>query len=115
MIFGWRVGWGVAWWGFMDPGESIQNFLTFVIHGLIEHPQDAVIVRAEDDRGRMTFDLTLRHDDVGRIIGKRGHVISSVRSLADAAAEKHNMRCRVRLHSLDERGEATEVEDEQED
>jgi len=97
----------------MDIGASIQDFLTFVIHGLIEHPEDAVIVRAADDRGRMTFDVTLGHEDVGRIIGKRGHVISSIRSLADAAAEKHAMRCRVRLHSLDERGNATEVEEEQ--
>ncbi len=93
----------------MEAGKSIQEFLEFVIAGLIEARDKASITHREEGNGRLIFDIRLEDEDVGRIVGKNGYVISSIRSLADAAAEKHNVRVRIRLHSLSEEGEAREV------
>lgn len=93
----------------MEAGKSIQEFLEFVIAGLIESRDKASITHREEGNGRLIFDIRLEDEDVGRIVGKNGYVISSIRSLADAAAEKHNVRVRIRLHSVSEEGPVREV------
>ena len=96
----------------MDADQSIQQFVEFVVGELIEHPEQASITRHRDDRNTLFFDVTLADQDVGRIIGKNGHVISSMRSLLDAAGEKHGMRVRLKLHSRDQAGAKQSVDEE---
>ena len=95
----------------MEADQSIQEFLEFVIGGLIQHGDRATIARRRDDRGSLLFDVTLDQTDVGRIIGKNGHVISALRSLLDASGEKHGMRVRMKLLTVDESGRTRAVED----
>lgn len=93
----------------METEQSIQEFLEFVIGALIENRESATITR-RIDRDTLFFDLTLEESDIGRIIGKNGFVISSIRSLLDAAGEKHGMRVRLKLHSLATDGTSSPAE-----
>jgi predicted RNA-binding protein YlqC (UPF0109 family) len=96
----------------MDAEQSIQEFLEFVIGALIDHPEQATITRRFDaDRGTLYFDATMVEGDVGRIIGKNGFVISSIRSLLDAAGEKHGARVRFKLHALTTEGGRRSVDE----
>lgn len=96
----------------MDAEQSIQEFLEFVIGALIENPDKAAITRRYDEaRGTLYFDATMVESDVGRIIGKNGFVISSIRSLLDAAGEKHGARVRFKLHALTVEGGSRAVEE----
>jgi predicted RNA-binding protein YlqC (UPF0109 family) len=99
----------------MEADQSIQEFLEFVIGGIIQHGGQASINRRRDERGTLYFDATMHREDVGRIIGRNGFVISSMRSLLDAVGEKHGMRVRLRIHALDEGGGSNPVEEEDPD
>lgn len=54
---------------------------------LLDHPDDLQIEEVEGDRGATVLELTVNPEDMGKIIGKRGRIIRSIRSLARAAGQ----------------------------
>ena len=96
----------------MDAASAIQEFVEFVIGALIDNPDQAAIRRRfDEERSTLYFDVTLAENDVGRIIGKNGFVISSIRSLLDAAGEKNGVRVRIKLHTLATDGSSRAVDE----
>ncbi|MFM7180944.1 MAG: KH domain-containing protein [Verrucomicrobiales bacterium] len=96
----------------MDAAAAIQEFTEFVIGALIDSPEQATINRRFDEvRNTLHFDVTLAESDLGRIIGKNGFVISSIRSLLDAAGEKNGCRVRFKLHTLATDGSSHAVDE----
>ena len=53
---------------------------------LLDHPEKLEIEEVEGERGETVLELTVDPEDMGKIIGKRGRIIRSIRSLARAAA-----------------------------
>ena len=53
---------------------------------LLDHPESLEIEEVEGERGETVLELTVDPEDMGKIIGKRGRIIRSIRSLARAAA-----------------------------
>ena len=71
----------------------MREFLEFVVRQLVEFPDEAIIT--EIPSGRTTvFRLQLRQSDVGRIIGRNGQTIQSIRALLSSAASRHNQRAK---------------------
>lgn len=54
---------------------------------LLDHPESLEIAEVEGERGATVLELTVDPEDMGKIIGKRGRIIRSIRSLARAAAQ----------------------------
>ena|SRR5205823_2012668 len=72
------------------------KFLEFVVRQLVEFPDEAIIT--EIPSGRTTvFRLQLRQSDVGRIIGRNGQTIQSIRALLSSAASRHNQRATLEI------------------
>lgn len=80
----------------MDPASTLHEFLQYTLGNLIDHPDEAVITSEPIDGGQQ-FIVTLHDEDVGRVIGRNGFTISALRSLFDAAGEKHNTRVRLKV------------------
>ena len=53
---------------------------------LLDHPEALEINEVEGERGETVLELSVDSEDMGKIIGKRGRIIRSIRSLARAAA-----------------------------
>lgn len=53
---------------------------------LLDKPESLEIEEVEGERGETVLELTVDPEDMGKIIGKRGRIIRSIRSLARAAA-----------------------------
>ena len=74
----------------------MREFLEFVIRQLVEYPDEMML--SEIPSGRTTvFRLQLRQSDVGRIIGRNGQTIQSIRALLSSAAARHNQRATLEI------------------
>ena len=93
-----RRNWIVRWTALMERRYSflMREFLEFVVRQLVEFPDEAIIT--EIPSGRTTiFRLQLRQSDVGRIIGRNGQTIQSIRALLSSAAARHNQRATLEI------------------
>jgi predicted RNA-binding protein YlqC (UPF0109 family) len=61
-----------------------RQFLEYVTPWLVDHPDEVTIIEG-DGEGEIVYELTVHPDDMGKIIGKRGRIIRSLRALARAA------------------------------
>ena len=74
----------------------MKYFLEFVLARLVDYPDDVDVQEVSTERG-IVFYLTVHPEDAGKIIGKGGRTISSIRALLTAAAPKPEMRISVKL------------------
>jgi len=80
----------------MEPALAIQEFLEYVVGGLVEHP-DEIEIEREDRSGVNYFLVQIHPDDTGRVIGKSGKTICAIRSLIQASAQKHGILADVEV------------------
>ncbi|MEM7387799.1 MAG: KH domain-containing protein, partial [Verrucomicrobiota bacterium] len=73
----------------MDSANASREFLEYVIGQLIESPDQASIAYQRGEGGRHEFLVTLDSEDVGKIIGRNGYTISSIRNLLNASAGRN--------------------------
>jgi len=80
----------------MEPGLALQEFLEFVVSRLVEHPDQASIVH-DQEGNRHIYRVRVAPDDMGRIIGRNGYTVSAIRSLFDAAAQRHQVKATLKV------------------
>ena len=59
--------------------ERDQDFLEFVVKGLVEHPDDVKINRTVDEMG-VLLALDLNPEDMGKVIGRSGNTAKAKRA-----------------------------------
>jgi predicted RNA-binding protein YlqC (UPF0109 family) len=74
----------------------MQDFLEYVVRGLVEHPEDVSVTPVERE-GSTVYELRLNASDVGRVIGRQGVMINAIRSLLLAGSAKRGLRCSLEL------------------
>ncbi len=74
----------------------MQEFLEYVVKGLVQHP-DAGSVTPVERGGLTVYELRLEPSDVGKIIGRQGMTINAIRSLLLAGSAKKGLRCSVEI------------------
>ncbi|MBK8793460.1 MAG: KH domain-containing protein [Holophaga sp.] len=75
---------------------NLEAFLLDVLTPVLEHPDALRIEVKEDGRKRDVF-IHAEPKDRGRIIGKSGRMISSLRTICQAAGEKSGLRVNVEI------------------
>ena len=75
---------------------SYLPFVERVIGSLVEHPEQVSVEEQVDGHTR-TFFVTVAPTDVGKVIGKNGRVIISVRTVVSAVAAKSRERAYVKV------------------
>jgi len=74
----------------------MQEFLEFIVKGLVEHPEAATVTPVVKD-ALTIYELRLHPDDVGRIIGRKGMTINAIRSLLLAGSARKGLRCALEI------------------
>jgi len=88
----------------------MKNLLEFLLIHLCNHPED---VRIEEDvhERETIYTLHVHPEDMGRVIGKSGSIINSIRAITKVRAVKEGIRATIVLaeHAEpDERAQSTE-------
>ena len=73
------------------------ELVTFIVHNLVSEPEQLNITAQREGRD-LRIEIRCASDDAGRIIGRGGRVMNSIRTLARAAADG---RQRVEVQLLD--------------
>lgn len=87
----------------------MKNLLEYILVHIVMHPE---AVKVEETLGE-TEDLYTLHvdpEDVGRVIGRAGNVINSIRSVAKVRAMIENRRIRIVLFEADRQAPAVQAE-----
>lgn len=72
----------------------MKNLLEFILIHLVDNP-DAVSVEMKEESGTEVYTLHVAPEDMGKIIGKHGNVINSIRTLARVRAVKEDKHISV--------------------
>lgn len=79
---------------------NVEAFLKDVLTPMLDHPED-LRIEVKDDGKKCEVLIHADARDRGRIIGKSGRMISSLRTLVKAAAEKSNLIVNLELYEED--------------
>lgn len=74
-----------------------REFLDFVVPWLVDEPEAIQITQAEAENGGIVYELDVAPDDMGKVIGKRGRIIRSLRLLTRAASTGEDRAATVEL------------------
>lgn len=77
--------------------ERDQEFLEFVIKGLVDHGDEVKISRVVDEMG-VLLTLDLNPEDMGKVIGRQGNTAKAIRTLLRVVGMKHNARVNLKIN-----------------
>ena len=78
-----------------------EQFVMYIVQGVVEHPDDVRIERTEDDKG-ILLSLTVNPEDLGRIIGKKGQTAQALRNLLRALGMKNDAHYHLKIVDTDQ-------------
>ena len=77
--------------------ENDQQFLEYVVKGLVSNPDDVTVERKVDEMG-VLLTLSVHPDDMGQIIGKMGNTAKSIRTLLRVIGMKNESRVNLKIN-----------------
>jgi predicted RNA-binding protein YlqC (UPF0109 family) len=75
---------------------SYRPFVETLVKSVVENP-DQIEIDEEHEMGTRTFFVRVSPDDVGKIIGKSGRVVSAIRCVVSAVAAKSREKAFVKI------------------
>lgn len=74
----------------------MRDLLVLIVKNIATKPEEVQIDESTDGN-LVTYTITVGPDDMGRIIGKSGKVIKSIRNIAHVAAIRQGKRFRINV------------------
>ena len=82
--------------------SAVKELVEFVVQSMVDYP-DEVSVSEVGHGADVTVELSVAEADMGRVIGSRGRVINSIRTVVQVLAVKQGKRVTLELLEHDER------------
>src|SRR5437764_5409060 len=76
--------------------EKDQEFLEFVVKGLVDNPGDVKIDRTVDEMG-VLLTLDLNAEDMGKVIGRSGATAKAIRTVLRVVGMKNDARVNLKI------------------
>jgi uncharacterized protein len=73
------------------------DLLEYIARGLVDEPDAVRVERLEREDGVVLLRLHVAPDDVGKVIGRHGRLVRSLRTVARAAATRSRERVAVEI------------------
>jgi hypothetical protein len=91
--------------------DAAEELMTQIARALVDHPDEVSVEAVEGDEGDDTTVLEMRvaPDDVGKVIGKQGRTVRSLRTILAAVGQGHHLR--YELDVVEDEDEEDDVED----
>ena len=76
--------------------EFDQEFVEFIVRGIVNHPDDVKTERTIDEMG-VLITLKVHLEDMGQIIGRAGSTARAIRSLVRIVGLKNHARVNLKI------------------
>ena len=73
----------------------MEDLLEFLARALVDQPDDVSVDGFDEDDGTIVLELEVADDDVGKVIGRGGRTVSSLRTVMRAVASRQDERVMV--------------------
>jgi len=73
----------------------MEDLLGFLARGLVDDPDEVVVESFEEDDGTIVLELSVADGDAGKVIGRGGRTVASLRTLVKASSVRENRRVLV--------------------
>lgn len=70
-----------------DQAEKVAQLVRSIVVPLIDFPDELTISSQLSDEGHLRVEVHVHEEDAGKVIGRQGRVVKSIRTLARAAAD----------------------------
>jgi predicted RNA-binding protein YlqC (UPF0109 family) len=74
----------------------MKDLIAYMVRNLVDHPDSVEIHEVAGDKAEV-YEVKVRPEDLGKVIGKHGRTIRSVRTLVAAAANRSGKRVMVEV------------------
>jgi predicted RNA-binding protein YlqC (UPF0109 family) len=75
---------------------DLKELIEFIIKGIVDFPDEVEIVNVVNEKTSI-FEIKVDPEDVGKVIGKQGRNIKSIRLIMNAAAQKNEKRAIIEI------------------
>jgi hypothetical protein len=75
----------------VDSTSDFKALVEYIVTSLVDNP-DQVTVSETDERDTIVLEISVAGSDMGRVIGKGGRVVNSIRTLVQVLAAKQGKR-----------------------
>ena len=73
----------------------MEDLLEFLARALVDKPDEVRVDGFDEDDGTIVLEIHVAEDDVGKIIGRGGRTVSSLRTVMRAVASRQDERVLV--------------------
>jgi predicted RNA-binding protein YlqC (UPF0109 family) len=67
---------------------DIAGLVRAIVEPLVEHKDDVEVRQSVDEYGNIYCEVSVNDEDTGKVIGRQGRVIKSIRTVARAAGSR---------------------------
>lgn len=79
--------------------ENFEVLIQNLIQPLLSFPNELKVENLGENEGYHTFEATVNPSDLGRVIGKNGHIAQAIRTILYAKAAKEGVKVRLNIES----------------
>ena len=76
--------------------EKDQEFLQFILEGILPDAESFKVQRTTDERG-IFFEVEVEGEEMGKLIGKQGKNITAIRTLLSVFGAKSGQRISLKI------------------
>ncbi|HEX9776479.1 MAG TPA: KH domain-containing protein [Actinomycetota bacterium] len=81
---------------FETTGDPVHDVLLYAVRAIVDHPDQVHVEVTADDRGALYL-LHVDPEDLGRVIGRGGHMANAIRRTARATASRFDTYASVEI------------------
>jgi len=74
----------------------MKELIEYIVKAVVDNPEDVNVTQV-DGESTVVFELRVRQEDVGKVIGKKGRTINAIRTILNATAARANMRAMLEI------------------
>jgi len=74
----------------------MKELIEYIVKSIVDNPEEVEVAQI-DGESTIVFELRVKQEDVGKVIGKKGRTINAIRTLVNATAAKSGMRAMLEI------------------